>query len=322
MPATKRPVMRSPTAQARIALAVLAVGVAACETPNPAYLGRGSPGADGAGSSSRGSTDAAQPGHLANDAPVDGSSADAGSLLASDGAVAGESPEVGNRETLDGRAASVDGVPADAVTDGVTPLADSSPPRPPDVNLPSPDIAQEPDRPVHDSADVGERDALAPPDGMIDAGLPDAGLPDVAMVACTAGCACDQACVSGVCKCTGGCGCRFNCGDTCSPVCETGATCSIDARGAVSVSKFSCKTDATCILDAIGAKAVTVDRCETGASCTIDCRLTATCDVDCRTKAQCLLRCAGSGQCAFSHCEGSLLSCPNGDVACNRPCSP
>lgn len=186
--------------------------------------------------------------------------------------------------------------------------------------------------PDAETGDAGEMDAegmdadgmdAEAVDGAEDAGVPDAepqdGGPDAG--ACPAGCEadCAQDCSAAACTCAG-CPCDLTCPTgTCNTTCSQSSMCTYTATAATD-NTVTCQNNAECTIQAEQANTVSVT-CRNTSQCDITCDRTASCDVACTQGAQCVLRCVDpAGTCEFSSCGGTEMSCPTGEIVCNRAC--
>lgn len=126
----------------------------------------------------------------------------------------------------------------------------------------------------------------------------DSGSPSGPAKRMTLDCAADQS----NCKlrCAAESACEISCGEV--------SNCEVDCAGSCTV---SCAQTDNCLL-----------RCKEGARCELDCRAgEGNCEkIRCERGASCLLHCGGRSNCDFEKCDGALLECPNGDLACQRGC--
>lgn len=160
-------------------------------------------------------------------------------------------------------------------------------------------------------ASVADAAATANDAGRSDAGEVGPGESDAAPPACRGECdecadgCCTDRCAGGRCRleCEAECECRLDCraaDDDCEATCRS-ADCTIDCRG-----DGKCKA-----------------RCEMDSECMINCTNARDCgEVECKEGSSCLLDCSGAERCEFRRCDGPMLSCPGGVVACNRDCPP
>lgn len=159
-----------------------------------------------------------------------------------------------------------------------------------------------------------EPDAGEPDAEVLDGGEPDAGL---CPVGCQAQCA--QDCSAGACSCAN-CPCDLTCPTgACSATCSQTAMCTYTTSAAVDTT-VTCQQSATCAVHTEQASSVSVT-CRNSAACEITCDQAASCEVDCSQSAQCLLRCLDpAGVCEISSCGGPQMTCPTGEIVCNRAC--
>jgi hypothetical protein len=190
-------------------------------------------------------------------------------------------------DVLDG--AGLDGAPSDARTDG--------------LDATGPGDAQ-----LADTGTVGDAEAG-------ESGIPNAGPTDGGLEECVAGTACDMTCAAApgvpcTATCTGSKKCNLTCpsNSTCSLLCTNGAEC-----------KGSCSASSTCAVTCSDAKKCDMT-CPANASCQITCVGNAGCSsVECADGAACLLQCTNTATCAYTRCNAQL-ACPDGRIACGRPC--
>lgn len=148
---------------------------------------------------------------------------------------------------------------------------------------------------------------------------------------CTAGCqnacgaaaCCTQSCTGNNCN-LAACNCalcRLECDKVtnCSLSCPPGKSCALDCNlvnncnptcGAGAACRVTCNTTTNCRPACSGA----------GTTCDVDCRLSNNCDTRCESGARCLVSCTTTNNCKFQKCDGGEMTCPNKEIACNRPC--
>lgn len=152
-----------------------------------------------------------------------------------------------------------------------------------------------------DAAEPAATDAaphLADAGALGDARPPDAASEPDAMGACVETCPsrdCQIACPAGECDCT------LDCASTdgrCKPRCEND-DCVIDCSR-VEACEATCRGATTCEISCVDAEHCEKTKCEDGAACLLDC--------------------SGARECRFETCDGTVTSCPDNILACNRPC--
>ncbi len=144
---------------------------------------------------------------------------------------------------------------------------------------------------------------------------------------CSAGVCCPSGwmCITGCgtrepCTCSSGDDCAYRCDDSCEIRCQdTGTECTTVAfAGEPAI--FECQSGATCTFDARGATDVTGFCQNNDTSCTYDCRGTDSCIIDCNSSAECELLCdPGDMSCRFGSCS-SVNDCGGGRYRCGYAC--
>ena len=160
------------------------------------------------------------------------------------------------------------------------------------------------------TADAGTTDAG---DGLDSGPLPDGGF--------DGGPECGErvACGSEPCRCPDGASCcTLECSEAgCTPLCDRGDACVVDARERETVTA-ECGMRTTCFIDARGATDVSVE-CFMS-DCYVDCGGAQSCALTCNVSSACVLRCADATTCEMRGCMGEVVSCGDDVLACRTAC--
>jgi hypothetical protein len=160
-------------------------------------------------------------------------------------------------------------------------------------------------------ADAGDGDGGDSDGSESDAGE-DAGRVDAAPPPCSGDCGeCSDGC------CTERCGAAPDCRLECDAECD----CRLDCRASDEECQAVCRRS-DCVIDCRGVDKCK-PRCEMESECRIDCTNARDCkDAECIAGSSCLLDCSGADTCEFKRCDGPVVSCRGGVLACNRDCPP
>ncbi|MET0286325.1 MAG: hypothetical protein ABW352_17730 [Polyangiales bacterium] len=152
-------------------------------------------------------------------------------------------------------------------------------------------------------------------------------------LACAPGQTCSPSCPYGACNvdCHDAASCTATCNAVgpCNVDCSGAAKCGVDCTWGTLSCNVDCSDATTCDVRCRSGTVCTSDctdahcsiRCEYGAKCDVSCESGAACsNVVCMAGSTCSARCPDPSNCPIQ-CSGSLATCSNGLVVCNRSCS-